>query len=187
MSTSKGLEPVEKIQELVHAVIAADRCFEIWRVLTLKNTQVDTTLHIKGFGSHREFFISSIHAHLVAWVMALYRPFDSGSEVSLVTCSALRLKLGKAANDTFRIKLGLAHRIAIRLAGVRNQLFGHRADISAEAVFDEAKLSRNELRRLIDLARELVDELRAAWNLPTVMWPPNGVVADTARLLDKLA
>jgi hypothetical protein len=119
--------------------------------------------------------------------MALYRLFDSDSGVvSLSSCNDLRLKLTRPQNEAFRRKLGVALKIANRLAGVRNQLFGHRADVAIERVFDKAKLKRDELRRLIDIARELVDALRSAWDLPKEMWPANDAIADTARLLDSL-
>jgi hypothetical protein len=36
------------------------------------------------------------------------------------------------------------------------------------------------------MARELVDALRYAWDLPKEMWPPNDAIADTVRLLDRL-
>jgi hypothetical protein len=144
------LHPVEQINELVQAVTAAEACFEIWRLLTFKNIDVDTAAHSKAFGAYRQFFISSVHAHFVASVMALCRLFDSDpGVVSLSSCNDLRLKLTSAQNAAFRRKLGIALKIANRLAGVRNQLFGHRADIAIKRVFDKAKLKRDELRCLI--------------------------------------
>jgi len=42
-------------------------------LLTFKNTDADSNLHIRAFGAYRQFFIPSVHAHFVATVMALYR------------------------------------------------------------------------------------------------------------------
>jgi hypothetical protein len=63
MPTGDGLHPVEQINELVQAVMTAEACFEIWRLLTFKNTDVDTAPHLRAFGAYRQFFMPSVHAH----------------------------------------------------------------------------------------------------------------------------
>jgi hypothetical protein len=188
MKTADALHPVDKINELVQAVTTADVSFEIWRLLTFKNTNVETAPHARAFGAYRGFFIPSVHAHLIACVMAIYRLFDSDSGVvSLSACNDLRRRLTSDQNEVFRQKLGSVRDIADRVAGLRNQLFAHRDDSSVQAAFDRARLKRDELRQLINTARELVELLRSGWDLPERMWPETeGAAQDSIRLLDDL-
>jgi AbiU2 len=181
------LDPVEKVHELMQTVHSADVCFEIWRLLTFKDASVDSSAHVRAFGRYSHFFMPSVHAHWIGVVMAIYRLFDSDpNAVSLVSSNELRQKLDSAHNQIFRRKLGSVRDIADRVAALRNHLFGHRDNISTQAAFDEAKLKRDELRKLINTSRELVEILRAAWDLPKEMWPQNDAIADTVRLLDRL-
>jgi hypothetical protein len=182
------LDPVEKVHELMQAVHSADVCFEIWRLLTFKSTSVDASAHVRAFRAYQHFFMPSVHAHWIAFVMAVYRLFDSDpSAIGLVSSNELRQKLDNAQNQTFRRKLGSIRDLAGRVAALRNHLFGHRGNITTQAAFDQAGLKIDELRNLIDTSRELVEILRAAWDLPKEMWPPNDAIADTVRLLDRLA
>lgn len=171
----------------MQAVHSADVCFEIWRLLTFKNTDFDTGPHVRAFGSYQHFFMPSVHAHFIAFVMAVYRLYDPDrTAVSLVASNELRQQLCKTQNQSFRQKLGSVLDVAERVSALRNHLFGHRGDIPAQAAYDEARLTRNELRRLIDTSRELVEMLRAAWDLPPQSWPQNNTIQDTSRLLDRL-
>jgi hypothetical protein len=182
-----SLDPIEKVHELMQAVHSADVSFEIWRLLTFKNTSVESSPHVRAFGTYSHFFIPSVHAHWIAVVMAIYRLFDSdATAVSLRSSSDLRLRLTAAQRQTFKHKLGSIGNVADRVAALRNHLFGHRGDISAQAAFDEARLKRDEIRKLIDVSRELVGMLRSAWDLPPETWPQNNAIADTVRLLDRL-
>jgi hypothetical protein len=76
MKPEDTLDAVEKVHELIQTVQAADVSFEIWRLLTFKNTNVDTDSHVRAFGAYRQFFIQSVHAHFIALIMALFRLFD---------------------------------------------------------------------------------------------------------------
>ncbi len=183
-----SLDPIEKVHELMQAVHSAEASFEIWRLLTFKNTTIDPSPHVRAFGAYSHFFMPSVHAHWIAVVMSIYRLFDSGpGAVSLVSSNDLRQKLDPAQNRMFRQRLGSILNVANRVAALRNHLFGHRGDITAQAAFDEAKLKRDELRNLIDTSRELAEMLRSAWNLSPDIWPRNDAVADTIRLLDHLS
>ena len=101
MAPEDGLHPVEQINELVQAVMAAEACFEIWRLLTFKNTEVDTVQHLRAFGAYRQFFMPSVHAHFIATVMALYRLFDSDpGVVSLSSCNDPQTSTAGGGSDS---------------------------------------------------------------------------------------
>ena len=54
-----------------------------------KNTSVQTRQHVRAFGAYQHFFMPSIHAHLIAVVMAISRLFDPAPRASLVRTSRL--------------------------------------------------------------------------------------------------
>ena len=133
MKPDDSLQPFEKVHELIQTVHQADVCFEIWRLLIFKNTNVDTDSHVRAFGAYRQFFIPSVHAHFVTLVMALFRLFDSDpSAVSLRSCNDLWQKLSPSENKIFKSKLGSVRDVADRVTGLRNHLFGHRGDIGVQ-------------------------------------------------------
>lgn len=58
---NSSLDSLEKVIELIQAVHSADVCFEIWGLLTFKNTAVDTALHVRAFREYQHFFMPGVH------------------------------------------------------------------------------------------------------------------------------
>jgi hypothetical protein len=179
------MSPYEQINELEHAVEAAESCFEIWEFLTLRNDALDGKPLKDVLDEYRQFFLPTRHAHLVEIVMALSRLYDSGGNtISLITCNQLRKKLNPAENAQFKNRLAIARPMANKIRRLRHNLFAHRLDADIHKIYSEVKLRQSEVRRLIEIARQLVRQLCAGWR-----FPERGALqssADTIRLLQRL-
>ena len=92
----------------MQAVHSADLSFEIWRLLTFKNTNLDPSPHVRAIGAYSHFFIPSVHAHWIAVVMAIYRLFDS--DATAVSPSGVSDTVGRCHGSGAR-----RHRASLRL------------------------------------------------------------------------
>ncbi len=74
----------------------------------------------------------------------------------------------------------------IKVSILRNKAFGHRSiTYTIEEVFEEAKVTPNELRKLLDITHRLLNNLR--YSLDRSSYALNlGSRRDTLRLLDDL-
>jgi len=79
------MEPHDQINELLHAVEAAESCFAIWEFLMLRDKGLEPHLLKRVFEEYSHFFLPTRHAHLVEIVMSLSRLWDqTGGAVSLL-------------------------------------------------------------------------------------------------------
>ena len=107
------MEPHDQINELLHAVEAAESCFAIWEFLILRDKGLEPYLLKRVFEEYRQFFLPTRHAHLVEVVMSLSRLYDqTDGAVSLLRCKSLRAKLKPRRQNT--IQESARHREANR-------------------------------------------------------------------------
>src|SRR5262249_48075630 len=110
------------------------------------------------------FFQTSIHAHFVALLVALYRLYEIRNNTYSIPSLLHLLRTNKAMDvgkldylDTLYAK---AKPLWIKVSILRNKAFGHRSVAhTVEEVFREAGVSPNELRDLVEQTKALLNTL----------------------------
>jgi len=179
------MEPHDQINELLHAVEAAESCFAIWEFLILRDKGLEPHLLKRVFEEYRQFFLPTRHAHLVEVVMSLSRLYDqTDGAVSLLRCKSLRAKLKPGDRIRFKNQLAIAKPTAQKIRNLRDNLFAHRLDVDAAELFRDVKLKIDDVMRLVAISRQLVDLLSAVWSFPKR--ESLNANADTFRVLQRL-
>jgi HEPN superfamily AbiU2-like protein len=159
-------DPGRHLSELQHRVIVAWRNYEVWWIYKGKHTRPK---FIEAMNQYSLFFETSIHAHFVALLMALYQMYETRSDTFNIS-SLLRLL---KSNETFDVatlaKLETMHDAAkpvwVKVNILRNNAFGHRSvHYTTEQAFKEAGLTANDLRSLIEHTRDLLNTASYAWD-----------------------
>jgi hypothetical protein len=153
------------VGELRHTVTTAWLNYEIWWVYKSSDTRPE---FVDTMNKYRMFFTTSIHAHFVALLVALYRLYETRDDTYNLP-KFLQLLSEKAAvpGETLQ-KLDELYAHAkplwIKVSILRNKVFGHRSKArSVSEVFDEAGVTPNELRDLAEVTRTLLNTATLAW------------------------
>lgn len=154
------------IKELQNAITVAGLNYEIWWVYKEKESRkrfVDT------LNAYPLFFQTSLHAHFVAMIIALYKLFetrqDSVNVPQLVKImkdkgSVSEIDIQKIENEIAQIKP-----LWVKVSILRNKLFGHKSNaFDNEEIWKEAKVTPNEFRKLIDVSKKILNQLTSVWN-----------------------
>ncbi len=177
----------EYISELRHTVSVAVLNYDIWWVYKSDRTRPQ---YIDTMNRYRIFFTTSIHAHFVALIVALYRLYEKRRDthnipglIELVEKEGL---LSATALASVRAKSDGARPLWNKVAVVRNKAFGHRsAAHTDEDVFREAGVSPNDLKQLLDISKTLLNELTQERSNNVHAWNLSGT-HDVERLLTDL-
>jgi AbiU2 len=183
--TGNAMEPQDQLNELLHAVEAAESCFAIWEFLILRDKGLEQHLLRRVLEDYRQFFLPTKHAHFVEIVMSLSRLYDeTAGAVSLLRCRSLRVKLKQADRIQFKKNLAISKPTAKKIRALRDNLFAHRLDVDSAKLFREVRLKIDDVIKLVATSRQLVDLLRTVWNFPKrdTLNPS----ADTIRVLQRL-
>jgi hypothetical protein len=161
---------IEKyIDELRHTVTVAGLNHEIWWVYKSKDTRHQ---YIEAMNRYSLFFQTSIHAHFVATLVALYRLYETRDDTYNIPTLLRSLKEGaklpedtlKGLNDQYQSVKPLWIKVNI----LRNKAFGHRSTAhTIDEVFKEAAVTPNELGDLVAKTKTLLNDLSQAWNRNT--------------------
>ena len=155
------------ISELCHTTIVAWLNYEIWWVYKSKDTR---PVYVDVMNKYPLFFQTSIHAHFVALVVALYRLYETRDDTfnipSLLKTLRNESRLPEATLDLLEgIYKNEAKPLWIKVNILRNKAFGHRSVAhTVEEVFEEAKVTPNELRDLVEVTKKLLNKLTYSWN-----------------------
>lgn len=154
------------IKELQNAITVAGLNYEIWWVYKEKESRkrfVDT------LNAYPLFFQTSLHAHFVAMIIALYRLFetrqDSVNVPQLVKIvknqgSVSEIDIQKIETEITQIKP-----LWVKVSILRNKLFGHKSNaLDNEEIWKEAKVTPNEFRKLIDESKKILNQAASLWD-----------------------
>ena len=153
------------ISELRHTITVAGLNYDIWWVYKSKDTR---PLYVEAMNRYRLFFQTSIHAHFVALLVALYRLYETRDDTfnipSLLTILRVEAQL---PGETLDLLEGIYENegkpLWIKVNILRNKAFGHRSVAhTVEQVFEEAEVTPNELRDLVEVTKKLLNELTHA-------------------------
>jgi hypothetical protein len=177
------------ISELRHTITVAALNYEIWWVYKSKDTR---PVYVDVMNRYGLFFQTSIHAHFVALLVGLYRLYETRDDTfnipSLLKMLRAEKKLPSAMlKQLENIYKKQAKPLWIKVNILRNKAFGHRSNKahSVEEVFQEAGVTPNELRDLVEITKKFLNKLTHTWD-KSVHAFNLGSRDDTLRLLDDL-
>ena len=153
------------IEELRDTVRVAWLNYEIWWVYKGSDTRPE---YVDTMNRYTMFFQTSIHAHFVALLVALYRLFETRDDTYNIPTFIKLLREQGSIPDTTLSELDALYSKAkplwVKVNILRNKAFGHRSKAhSVSDVFAEAGVTPNELRDLAEVTRKLLNTASLAW------------------------
>ena len=117
--------------------------------------------------SFSEFFVFTIHAHFVAFVVHMDALFKNSSETINLQ------SLAKEVNVDIDALLKEAKPLTRAVTILRNNLFAHRsASVSYTSAFEMAHVTAGQLRDLTEIALKIANQLLLARGLPDRSFNP---------------
>lgn len=173
------------ISELRHTVTMASLNYEIWWIYKEKRPEYVDTMN-----RYTLFFQTSIHAHFVAMLVALYRLYETRKDTYNIPELLCRLRKENSLKEEVLNELDNMYQelkpLWIKVNILRNKAFGHRStDYTFEEVFEETSVNPDELRDLVEGTKRLLNALSHAWDRSSHAFNLE-VQDDTIRLLDDL-
>ncbi len=149
--------------ELQQAIIAAELNYDIWWVY---KDQESRKKFIDNMNEYVEFFATSIHAHFVAMLIALYRCYETRRDTININKLTKLLKkllpnspleIDKINEIYDKIKVDPIWK---KVSKLRNNLFGHRSsNFNLSEIFNEVAITPNELKSLINNTKEILNRI----------------------------
>ncbi len=145
----------DKLQEVAYRIKFAIMDYRIWRIYTEPG---DRAKYLEVLRRYNSFFSTSLRAHFLAVIITLYSLYETRRD----SISLSRL-VQDTPDDKLRHELqpilDEARSIWRKIAILRNEVFAHLSDTDCETKLADAKLSPNEIERLIELSKHLVNKL----------------------------
>lgn len=178
----------EHVAAVHQTLVRASMNYDIWWTYKSKDTRL---VYAKTMNEYVAFFSSSIHAHFLAYVAAMYAMHETRKDTH--NCSQI-LKLlatepGVRSQQVSDVKALLAEAkpIWLKVGVLRNEVFGHLdANTSSSAAFAKAAVKPNDLARLLELSKQILNTVRAAVDGDRHSYNMTAR-EDTIRLLDRLS
>lgn len=177
------------IEKLRGTVMAAELNYDIWWVYKSKDTRPQ---YIETMNRYLLFFHTSIEAHFVATLLALYRLYDKRKRNNTFNIPSLLKKMenGNSIDKASLIEAnGLCDKakpLWKKVRTIRNEAIAHMTNKRTyEEVFKKADVTYDELRDLIEITKELLNKISHAWNGNTYAFNLESR-DDTIRLLKDL-
>lgn len=153
------------IEELRDTVRVAWLNYEIWWVYKSSDTRPE---YVDTMNRYTLFFQTSVHAHFVALLVALYRLYETRDDTyNIPTFLTLLREQGSVSEATLAELDALyakAKPLWVKVSILRNKAFGHRSKAhSVSEVFAEAGVTPYELRDLAEMTRTLLNTASLAW------------------------
>lgn len=154
------------IKELQNAITVAGLNYEIWWVYKEKESRkrfADT------LNAYPLFFQTSLHAHFVAMIIALYKLFetrqDSVNVPQLVKIIKDQGSVSEIDIQKIEAEISQIKSLWVKVSILRNKLFGHKSNaLDNEEIWKEAKVTPNEFRKLIDESKKILNQLTSVWD-----------------------
>ena len=176
------------ISELYHTTTVAMLNYEIWWVYKSEETR---PVYVDVMNKYVLFFQTSIHAHFLALLVALYMLYETRNDTfnipSLLNIMRNESRLPEATIDLLEdIYRKEAKPLWKKVNTLRNKAFGHRSVAhTVEDVLKDAKVMPNELQNLMEVTKKLLNKLTYSWNKSVHAFNLRAR-EDTLRLLDDL-
>lgn len=152
------------VAALRHGASVASLNYDIWWVYKSKECR---PMYVGTMNRYPRFFSTSLHAHYVALLVALYPLYETrrntyniprllkilGKEDAIVAEALANADRLYAEAKPLWVKVGV----------LRNNAFGHHSDsLTIDQIFKKANMTPNELERLLDLTKKLLNSVTRA-------------------------
>jgi len=154
------------IKVLQDTVMAASLNYDVWWTYTQHRLRVR---FLDILNAYPTFFRTSIHAHFVALVVALYRIYETRSDTFNLPGLIQRLKsqgiLPAKVLAPIERRVSNSRKLWIKVSVLRNEAFAHRTSAySVSDVFRKAHVTPNELRDLVRKTQQTLNKISYALN-----------------------
>jgi hypothetical protein len=172
----------DQIKQIADRITFASMNYRIWRIYTEPN---DRAKYLRVLQKYNSFFHTSIQAHFATTIITLYGLYETRPRSISVS------RLIKEVSDSKLLQelqpgLDEAHGIwRKKITILRNEVYAHLSDTDFDAKFAEASISPNEIERLIEVSKELVNKLSYANERSTFAFNLDPA-SDTYRMLNRL-
>ncbi len=147
------------INDIQNTIIVAEHNHDIWWIYKSKDTRPK---YLDVMNSYKGFFQTSIHAHFVAMIIALYRLYenrrDTVSIPRLLTVLNHDSHLSDDVNKHVTDLMLEVKPIWIKIGIVRSEVFAHLTDErSVEDSFKKADIKYHHFNDLIELSKIIIN------------------------------
>lgn len=175
------------IEEIQKTVTVAGLNYEVWWTFKERESREK---YVDTMNNYTMFFQTSIHAHFVALLVALYRLYENKRNTINIPQLQKLIKrhhpFPKETESKITETYDQANPLWKKVGILRNAAFGHRSNkLSVSEVFKKANVTPNELRDLWEITKKLMNQITHAWNRSTHAFNL-GAKEDTERLLSDL-
>jgi hypothetical protein len=151
----------EKLEEVFQELCRARKTYEAW--WNLRNTKV-WSRYLHAMNVYSEYFRVAVHSHFVAMLMALFRLYDTDRRAlslpRLVAALQSEPAVPRAVRLTAERSVARSQPTLDKMRVLRDKVFAHHdRAYSHERAFREAKLTGNEVRRILDRSLRAVNLL----------------------------
>lgn len=175
------------VTELRHTVQVAALNFDVWWAYRQRR---DRARFVDVLNTYPLFFQTSIHAHFVALVVALYRVYETRPDTFNLPGLMRRLEDGGAVPartlTPIRRRVSNARKLWVKVSILRNKAFAHRANAYSVAdVFRRAQVKPDDLRSLLRRTQRILNKISRALDRSTHAFNLRAS-GDTKRMLADL-
>lgn len=159
-------EIADFIKDLRHAVTVAGLNYEIWWTYVEKESRAK---YVDAMNRYSLFFQTSIHAHFVSLVIALYRLYETNARTVNVPrlLGIIKEKHPFSAKTEQAVEelAGKVQPLFQKVAILRNNVFGHRsAKLSTREAFAKAGITPDQLKEMLETTKELMNQITHEWD-----------------------
>ena len=168
-------------------LIRASLNHQIWWTYKSKDTR---PVYVKTMNEYLTFFSCGIHAHFLAYVVAMYAMYETRKDTyncnQLVKLLAVEPGVVRHQLNEVKVLIAEAKPIWVKVGVLRNEVFGHlAAGTSSSEAFAKAAAKPDDLAHLLELSRRLLNAVRAEVGIGRHAYALTAR-DDTIKLLERL-
>lgn len=138
--------------------------YDIWWTYKSKKCR---PMYVGTMNRYLGFFDTSLHAHFVALLVALYPLYETRRDTynipRLLKILGKEDAIGAEALASADRLYAEAKPLWVKVGVLRNKAFGHRSDsLTTDQIFKVAEVTPNDLKRLLDLTKKLLNSVTRA-------------------------
>jgi hypothetical protein len=182
MKEADPIQLIDQLKQVKDRITAADINYRIWRIYT---EPTDRAKYLKVLQKYNAFFHASLQAHFAVAIITLYSLYETradGISIPILVRYVSEPKL-RAELDTLVDEANLIWRR--KITTLRNEHYAHLSDVDVMEIFSRAKLTPNEMARLIEISKQLLNKMSYALDRSTYSFNLDPA-CDTYDLLDTL-
>ncbi len=175
--------PYERISELRQILLDAQHSFQIWWACSNRD---DRQRYREALNKHSVFFAATLDAQFTVTMISLAKLYEEDAKTVNIenALSGSRPELRKALGQ----RLIEAKLIWRKVAILRHNLYAHtNYKLGCDAAFLRADLTPDEIRKLVELSKQIVNEISYAHDKAHFAFDLDNFSGETYRLLDSLS